>query len=136
MRPSKLFQLLSLCVPCALLTIDALAQAVAPAPPVLQKLEEGSASDITVRQPENKTRTVEKRQQGVVTDVEVHTGKSTYHLRQDAGAGNAAAGDAQSSHLHPAQFQVHEFDLGRKKDPKVVNEVRSADVLLPPPATK
>ena len=136
MRPSKFSQFLGLCGGAALLVMHLSAQAVDQTPPNLQKLDEGSSNDVTIRQPNKKTRTIEKRKQGVVTDVEVHTGKSTYHLKQDAGAGNAMSGDAQSTHLHPAQFQIHEFDLFGKKETKVVESAATADVPPPPPVKK
>ena len=110
------------------------AQAAKPAsvPPNLEKLEEGSAPDITIRKPETNTRTVEKREQGVVTDVQVQSGKSNYHVKQGAGAGNAAPGDAQSNTIRAPQWQIKEFDWGRKKK-AVQTDEQSAPVDAPPP---
>ena len=99
-----------------LATAPVIVQAQAPkaAPPTMQKLEEGEAPAVTIRTPNSRKKITEKREQGVVTEVQVQTGKSNYRLKQSAGAGNAAAGDAQSNTVRAAQFTIKEFDLGRK----------------------
>ena len=121
---------------CAALAIPLVAQPQAnkAAPPTMQRLEEGEAPAVTIRNPDSDKKITEKREQGVVTEVQVKTGKSSYKLKQSAGAGNAAAGDAQSNTVRAAQFTVHEFDLGRKP----VGEKQEDNTLqpAPPPPTK
>ena len=136
MRYSQIWLLVSLCSAVAGLPTLAAAQSNKEAPPNLQKLEEGTAADVTIRKPGSNKKTVEKREQGVVTDVQVQSGKSNYHLKQSAGAGNAAPGDAQSNSVHPAQWQIKEFDWGRKgKDAKPVDGLQEP-AAPPPPAPK
>ena len=104
-------------------------------PPNLQKLDESSTGEITIKKPESNSKTVEKREQGVVTDVQVQSGKSNYHLKQSADAGNAAPGDAQSNSVHPAQWQIKEFDWGHKaRDAKSGDATQ--DAAPPPPPAK
>ncbi len=97
-----------------ILPTSASAQGTKDVPPNLQKLDEGNPGDIIIKKPESNNKTVQKREQGVVTDVQVQTGRSNYHLKQSAGAGNAAPGDAQSNSVHPAQWQIKQFDWGSK----------------------
>ena len=106
------------------------AQANKTAPPTMQRLEEGEAPAVTIRKSDGGKKVTEKREQGVVTEVQVQSGKSNYKLKQSAGAGNAAAGDAQSNTVRAAQFTVKEFDLGRKP----VAEKKDDTSLQPAPA--
>ena len=133
-----------------LVTAPAIVQAQAPkaAPPTMQKLEEGEAPAVTIRAPgtpgtfgtpgtpgapKSSKKITEKREQGVVTEVQVQSGKSNYRLKQSAGAGNAAAGDAQSNTVRAAQFTIKEFDLGRK--PVAPNKEDASLQPAPPSAT-
>ena len=141
MRTSRNFRywlLYSLCSAAGALSVLptlAEAQGNKDVPPNLQKLDEGNPGDITIKKPESNLKTFEKHEQGVVTDVQVQAGKSNYHLKQSAGAGNAAPGDAQGNSVHPAQWQIKEFDWGRKgrdaKPPEGLQEPAA-----PPPAPK
>ncbi|MEC5217413.1 hypothetical protein RCH09_002371 [Actimicrobium sp. GrIS 1.19] len=138
MRSSTLWQLLLVGTALVAAPLAALAQTAKDAPPpTLQKLDEGEAPAITIRKPEPGNKTTETREQGVVTDVKVQTGKSSYHLIQNPGPGNAAPGDAQSSRVRAAQFNVHEFDLGRKKKgDKQAEDLNAGDLPPPPPEKK
>ena len=109
------------------------AQASNVAPPTMQKLEEGETPAVTIRTPKTRKKITEKREQGVVTEVQVQSGKSSYRLKQSAGAGNAAAGDAQSNTVRAAQFTIKEFDLGRKPAAEK-KEDTSLQPAPPPPA--
>jgi hypothetical protein len=111
------------------------AQTSKAAPPTMQRLEEGETPAITIRKSDSGKKVTEKREQGVVTEVQVQSGKSNYKLKQSAGAGNAAAGDAQSNTVRAAQFTIKEFDLGRKPAEEV-KEDTSLQPAPPPPATK
>ncbi|MFC5476238.1 DUF2782 domain-containing protein [Paraherbaspirillum soli] len=86
----------------------------APPPPELEKLEEGVAPATTPRKPgEAKPKITEKREQGRVTEVKVETGGSTYYLKPQQ-VGNSVPGDTPSAPARGAQWQIKEFDLGRK----------------------
>lgn len=111
------------------------AQASKPVPPTMQRLEEGEAPAVTIRKSDGGKKVTEKREQGVVTEVQVQSGKSNYKLKQSAGAGNAAAGDAQSNTVRAAQFTVKEFDFGRKPvaEKKEDTSLQPAPVAAPSP---
>lgn len=97
----------------------------APPPPKLEKLEEGPESDIKLIKPETtKLKTVERRENGKVTEVQVRTGKSTYSVKPNAEPKGTPAGDANRA----ATWKVLEF--GGKKETK---EVESLPVLPPGP---
>ncbi|MGZ3159482.1 MAG: DUF2782 domain-containing protein [Burkholderiaceae bacterium] len=100
----------------------------APPPPKMEKLEEGEAPGVTIREPKNKQTITEQRAPGgQVKDVKVTKGKNTYHLKPNVAPGSALPGDAQSPHTRPAQWEVYEFNA--KKKPKA-SEIEDA----PPPA--
>ena len=101
----------------------------------MQRLEEGETPAITIRKSDSGKKVTEKREQGVVTEVQVKSGKSNYKLKQSAGAGNAAAGDAQSNSVRAAQFTIKEFDLGRKPAEEV-KEDTSLQPAPPPPSVR
>jgi hypothetical protein len=97
----------------------------APPPPKLEKLEEGPESDIKLIKPEsNKLKTVERKDNGKVTEVQVRTGKSTYTVKPN----NAPKGTPEGDANRAAQWKVMEF--GGKKETK---EVESLPVLSPGP---
>ena len=107
------------------------AQAPSEVPPKLEKLEEGSAPGITIRQREGERKMTEKREKGKVTEVKVHSGKSTYYVKPNDPAGSALPGDAQSSTNRGAQWQVKEFELGNQNQSV---GAEAAKVPAPPPA--
>ena len=97
----------------------------APPPPKLEKLEEGPDSDIKlIKQESNKLKTVERKDNGKVTEVQVRTGKSTYTVKPN----NAPKGTPEGDANRAAQWKVMEF--GGKKETK---EVESLPVLSPGP---
>jgi hypothetical protein len=102
-------------------------QDVAPPPPETQRLEEGNAPDVNIRQPDTKKKIIEKKSQGRVTEVEVHTGRSTYYAHPNDPAGSAMRGDAQSDASRPVQFRVGEFG-----PPKGKQEAEEPVQTLPP----
>ncbi|MBR7799447.1 hypothetical protein [Undibacterium fentianense] len=97
----------------------------APPPPKLEKLEEGPEADVKLIKPEsNKLKTVERKENGKVTEVQVRTGKSTYTVKPN----NAPKGTPEGDANRAAQWKVMEF--GGKKESK---EVESLPVLAPGP---
>ena len=84
-------------------------------PPVTEPIEAGSDEPATPIEPRRGTRITEKRNNGQVTEIEVQAGKSRYMMRPNQPAGNAQAGDAQSSAFRAPQWQVMEFDLNAKR---------------------
>jgi hypothetical protein len=92
-----------------------------PPPPKLEKLEEGPDSDVKlIKQESNKLKTVERKDNGKVTEVQVRTGKSTYTVKPN----NAPKGTPEGDANRAAQWKVMEF--GGKKQSK---EVESLPVL-------
>lgn len=85
-------------------------------PPVTERIEPGSDVPATTIEPRRGTQITEKRgNDGNVTEIEVQSGRSNYILRPNTPAGNAQAGDAQSSGFRAPQWKVMEFDLNAKK---------------------
>jgi len=101
-------------------------------PPRLEKLEEGEAPAITIRKPDSERKITEKRQGGKVTEIKVQSGKSTYYLKPNEPAGSALPGDIQSNAIRAPQWQIKEFDLGRKQEPE---EADAAQTPAPPLVT-
>jgi hypothetical protein len=96
-------------------------------PPKLEKIEEVPDSGITISKPEsNKNKTVEKRVNGKVTEVQVKAGKSNYVVKANPETGNAPKGSVQGDGNRGAQWSVLEF--GGKKESK---EVESIPTLQP-----
>lgn len=124
----KSLRLLLLISPLFMLATPAILLAqdkTVPPPPKLEKLEEGTESDIKLLKPEsNKTKMVEKRQNGKVTEVQVRTGKSSYTVKPNDAPKGTPEGDANRA----AQWKVFEF--GGKKEHK---EVEPLPVLAPGP---
>ncbi|EGF33834.1 hypothetical protein IMCC9480_1593 [Oxalobacteraceae bacterium IMCC9480] len=138
MRTLKIWPCFILCVAASVTPLLAQAQSatVNQAPPNLERLEEGSAPDITIS-PQQRSTTTDKREQGVVTEVQVQSGGSNYRVKQSAGPGNAAPGDAQSNAVRAPQWLVKEFDWGGKKEPKPGEPAPMQDAPPPPlPAAK
>ncbi len=138
MRTSKFWPCFILCVAANATPLLAQAQSetISQAPPNLERLEEGSAPAITIR-PQQGSTTTDKREQGVVTEVQVQSGGSNYRVKQSAGPGNAAPGDAQSNAVRAPQWLVKEFDWGGKKEPKTVEALPMQEAPPPPlPAAK
>ena len=132
MRTSPIRHVLALTLLAYAASVGAQAPANAPASPQLEKIEETGDSSITVTaKPGSESRITEKREQGKVTEVKVISGASTYYLKPNTPAGSALPGDAVGSANRGPQWQVREFDLGKKK--KTQSEQDAADTLPPPP---
>jgi hypothetical protein len=132
MRTSKFWPCFILCVAASATPLLAQAQTTNQAPPNLERLEEGNAPDITIRPRENST-TTQKREQGVVTEVQVQSGGSNYRVKQSAGPGNAAPGDAQSNAVRSPQWLIKEFDWGGTAAPNASEPAPMQDAPPPPP---
>lgn len=137
MRTFKVWHLAALCVSAYAGLLPAAAQQAAgnaPPPPQLEKLEEGEEPTVIIRKPEQdlKQGISEKRARGgKVTEVKVTSGNSTYYLKPNDSPGSALPGDAQSSRMRGAQWEILQFDMNR---PKEAAEAEAAQPALPPPA--
>jgi hypothetical protein len=106
----------------------------APPPPRTQKLEEGESPAVTIRKPDQERKITEKRARGgKVTEVKVTNGKSTYYLKPNDPPGAGLPGDTQSDASRSAQWEVQQFDLGRKQI-KEAQAQEAASVPAPPTA--
>jgi hypothetical protein len=112
-------------------------------PPKLERVEPGSEIPATTLPSRAGTQIKEKKQGGVVTEVEVRAGGSHYYMKPNVPAGNAQPGDVQSSAIHPPQWKVLEFDLNRKRKEAGATEGPAENAPAPatapappPPATK
>ena len=134
LRTSSSWKILFLCLLAGAGHVNA-QQTPSSAPPKLERIEEGSDTPITVTpQTSNQKKITEKREGGRVTEVQVKSGKSTYIMKPNVPAGNAQPGDAQSSAIRAPQWQVMEFDLGKKKKTEPREDETPAAPVPPPPA--
>lgn len=137
MRTFEVRHVVIACLAAYALPLHAFAQStddVAPPPPQLEKLEEGEAPAVTIRKPDQRSQTTEKRAPGgKVTEIKVTNGKSTYYLKPNDPAGSAAPGDAEGSTNRGAQWEVMQFDLGRRGKEK--KEAEAAEAVPMPPDT-
>src|SRR4051812_39540960 len=86
------------------------------APPKLESIEEGSDTPIVVTPPKTGgAKITEKKEGGRTTEVKVTTGKSAYTMKGQSPAAVNERGGATGSTLGAPQWQIMEFDLGRKK---------------------
>lgn len=108
---------LCLLAPAALSFAQQPAQQPAPSqkPPKLERIEPGSDVPATTIPPRERTTIKEKKQGGQVTEVEVQSGPSHYYMKPNTPAGNAQAGTVESGSIRAPQWQVLEFDIGKKK---------------------
>lgn len=99
----------------------------------MEKLEEGQPPEINIRKPEQQNSITEKRAPGgKVTETRVTSGKSTYYLKPNDQLGSTLPGDTQSTINRGAQWEVKEFDLGRKHVAEGEPE-QATQVPAPPP---
>ncbi|HEY0060679.1 MAG TPA: hypothetical protein VGC21_01085 [Telluria sp.] len=107
------------------------------APPKLEVIEEGSDTPIVVTPPKTGgAKITEKKEGGRTTEAKVKTGKSTYTMKGASPAAVNERGDrALGNGLGTPQWQVMEFDLGRKKKTDK-EDVPAADAPPPPPPAK
>jgi hypothetical protein len=120
---------------CATILPAAAQQGNAPPPPRLEKLEEGEEPAVTIRKPGEERKIEEKRAPGgKVKEVKVTKGKNTYYLKPNEPAGSDQEGAANRG----AQWEVMEFDLGRRKVKEGEPEQQAAPAAPPPaqPANK
>ena len=134
MRTFRVWPILAFYVATVTPLLVSAQQAPDSAPPKLEKLEEGEAPAITIREPDREKKITEKRQQGKVTEVKVQTGGSTYYVKPNEPAGSALPGDAESSANRAPQWQVHEF--GKPKPEKEVAPPQTLAPATPPAATE
>jgi hypothetical protein len=114
--------------------LPAAAQQPSDAPPTMERLEEGAPPEVNIRPPEQRAKITEKRANGgEITETRVQTGKSTYVLKPNQQHG-AMPGDGQASNLRAAQFQVKEFDLGRRDEEQDRQAAEQAAAGKLPPA--
>jgi hypothetical protein len=135
MNKSKAWQLLAVCIASLatplLVNAQQAAKTAAPPPPELQKLEEGEAPAVSVRKPgERPADMTQKREQGKVTEVKVTSGGSTYYVKPQSQAGTLQPGDGP---VRGAQWQIKEFDLGKKARKEGEAVQADGDAGLPPP---
>lgn len=107
----------------------------APLPPDLDLVDEIDQPAITIRKPEERATITERRSHGIVKEIRVQTGVSTYYLFPNEPAGSAMRGDTESTQVRPALFRVHAFDIGEAKpeDQKKEQEQPLNAPALPPP---
>lgn len=141
MNNSKVWQVATLCIAAVAAIATPFVQAqqptnapkagnLAPPPPEMEKLEEGEAPAITIHKNDIKPEEpiTQQRQQGVVTDVKVHSGGSTYHIRPNRQVGTSVPGDIPGAPANGAQWVVKEFDWGQKKEkPAKPGQAQAAD---------
>ncbi len=139
MRTFRVWPVAAAVVAALAIPLPAVAQQqpnAAPPPPKLEKLEEGEPPAVTIRQRERRAKITQKRAPGgKVTEVKVSTGGSNYVVKSNDQAGSALPGDAQSSTMRPAQWEVLEFDLGKKsREAREAEEAQAGTVPAPPQA--
>ncbi|WP_038496239.1 DUF2782 domain-containing protein [Janthinobacterium agaricidamnosum] len=133
MRTSTIWHILGL----SLLVYTASAgaqQRPSDAPPKLEQIEDAGDPAVTVTSKPTEQKITEKREQGKVSEVKVSTGGSTYYLKPSTAAGTSVPGDATSSGNRGAQWQILEFDLGKKKQKQKEEEAADNTPEPPPPA--
>lgn len=118
---------------CATILPAAAQQGNAPPPPQMEKLEEGQEPAVTIRKPGEERKIEEKRAPGgKVKEIKVTKGKNTYYLKPNEPAGSAQPGDQEGAANRGAQWEVMEFDLGRRKAKE--GEPQQAAPAAAPPA--
>lgn len=106
------------------------------APPKLERIEEGADAPVTIvpKRDQPKVRIEETRKDGMVKEVEVTTGNSTYTMKGKHPASVTEMGPGVGSTLRPPQWQVLEFDLSKKKQSQRDEEAAAAAAAAPPAA--
>ena len=128
MRTQKAWHFIPACIAIIAIPLSAAAQQ----PPQMEKLEEGEAPAVTIRKPDQRSKIQEKRAPGgKVTEVKVTSGGSTYVVKPNDPAGSSLPGDGQSNTMRAPQWEVKEFDLGRRQAKE--QEDSQAAVLPPAP---
>lgn len=126
-------------LPALLLTLGAHAWAQntpSQAPPKLDKIEEFSEDAVNIKsnQSQQGTQITDRRDNsGNIVETTVTSGPSTYKVRPAHPAGPPAIGEGPGPALRGAQWNVMEFDIGKKKK-AVTEDDSAADAPAPPPA--
>lgn len=109
-----------------------------PPPTDLDLIDETEQPAITIRRPGDRATITERRDNGVVREIRVQTGRSTYYLFPNEPAGSAMRGDTESIPVRPALWRVHEFDIGESKqeEKQEKSEQQPSAPVPPPPAIK
>ncbi|MCL1886780.1 MAG: hypothetical protein FWG01_02445 [Betaproteobacteria bacterium] len=82
----------------------------------LELIDEVEQPTITIRKPDATREITERRESGVVKEIKVQTGVSTYYLYPNEPVGSAFR-DSASTTVRPALWRVHEFDMtGQRPD--------------------
>jgi hypothetical protein len=85
-------------------------------PPRLERIEPGSDVPATTIPPKGGTQIKERKEGGVVTEVDVQAGPSHYTMRPANPPGNAQPGTVEAnSGARAPQWKVLEFDLNKKR---------------------
>jgi len=109
------------------------AQAQQPAPQALEALEAAETPNV-VRQDDERVIATEKRVRGgIVTEITVNSGGSTYYLKPNSPIGTSLPGSADNSTLRGAQWGVLQFDFGGARDARSPGAMPAP---LPPPAAR
>lgn len=101
----------------------------------LEIIDEVDQPAITIRKPETTSEITEKRQGGIVEEIKVKSGPSTYYLYPNGPSG--VPGSVDSSEVRPALWKVHEFDIGEAKQQEGKKETEEESFNaqpLPPPS--
>ena len=99
----------------------------------LEVIDEVDQPAITIRKPDMTGEITEKRQGGIVEEIKVKSGPSTYYLYPNGPGG--VPGSFESSEVRPALWKIHEFDIGeapQEKQQQEMNEPLNAPPLPPP----
>lgn len=101
----------------ALLLFAASAGAQTTTPPKLDPIEDAGDSAVNIAaKPSNEAKVSEHREQGVVKEIKVTSGPSTYYIHPNQPSGTSLPGDATSSTAtHGPQWKVLEFGGPKKK---------------------
>ncbi len=75
----------------------------------MELVDEVEQPTITIRKPDAKREITERREQGVVKEIKVQTGVSTYYLYPKKALGGEF--DDVTSKNQPAMWRIHEFDV-------------------------
>lgn len=107
---------------------------VAPPPPQMERLEEGSAPAATIEAPKAAPDSMTQRRVygGKITESKVTSGGSTYYVLPNDQVGSSVRGDMESHSTRPAQWEVLNF--GADKENRKAAEAASRTPA--PPETK
>ena len=133
MRASALWPALAL----SLLAHAAVAQqAPGKAPPQLEKIEEVDNPITVTTKPGSEKKVEDKREGGRITETKVHSGGSTYTVKQAGPSGSALQGDTMGQAVRGPSWTVMEFDIASRKKKRSAEGAAAADEadVPPPPA--